>query len=198
MPLYKNLIATRARKLVLATAAAGAVFVLFMLAGVGSATGPLTGSFGTGESILEARYGASEGAARRAEARRSTPRSLRENAVAKSAGGGTSSRQLPTGSRPGASPTAPLPRVPAQPVAPGREASPQGAATPPNSPALSTPVVSVPETPLPTPTLPAVPALPPLPQTPSVPTVPALPTVPSVPSLPAVPEVPVPTVPVLP
>ena len=191
MPLYKNLIATRARKLVLATAAAGAVFVLFMLAGVGSATGPLTGSFGTGESILEARYGAPDGAAGRAEPRRSTA-SQRENAAAKNAGGGASSRQLPRGSRPGATPTAPLPRVPAQPVAPGREANPQGTATSPGSqalPTLETPVVSIPETPLPTPTLPTLPELPPLPEVPSVPAVPLAP------SLPAVPEVPVPTVP---
>ena len=190
MPLFKTLIATRARKLALATAAAGAVFVLFTLAGVGSATGPLAGSFGTGESILEARYGASAGAAGPGELRRPDLGSQRENAAAKNVGS-MSSRQLPKGSRPGVTPTSPLPRVPAQPVAPGRGANPQGTAPSPDSPALptlETPVVSVPETPLPTPTLPALPALAPPPEVPSIPAVPSLPAAPEtlVPSVPGV------------
>ena len=189
MPLVQTLIATRARKLVLAPAAAGAVFALFTLAGIGSATGPFAGSFGPGESILEATYGPSESAAASADLRQPAVRSQRESAVAQNV-----SRQLPRGSSPGATPTSPLPRVPGQPVDPRREATPQGVAPSAGSQVVSAPVVSPPDPPVTTPTLPELPALPPLPEVPSV-TVPSLPAVPPLPPVPAVPQLPVPTVP---
>ena len=198
MPLVQTLIATRARKLVLAAAAAGAVFTLFTLAGVGSATGPFAGSFGPGESILEATYGPSERAAAPADLRQPAVGSQREDAAAQNV-----SRQLPNGSSPGARPTSPLPRVPGQPVDPRRKATPQGVAPSPGSPAVSAPVVSPPDPPVTTPTLPtlpelpALPALPALPEVPSVtvPSLPAVPPLPPLPPVPAVPQLPVPTVP---
>lgn len=199
MPLIQTLIATRARKLLLAAAAAGAVFTLFTLAGVGSATGPFAGSFGPGESILEATYGPSESAAASADLRQPAVGSRRQNAAARNLDGGTS-RQLPSASSPGATPTSPLPRVPGRPVDPRRDATPQGVAPSPGSPAVSAPLVSPPDPPVTTPTLPtlpelpALPALPPLPEVPSV-TAPSLPAVPPLPPVPTVPQLPVPTVP---
>ena len=188
MPLVQSLIATRARKLVLAAAAAGAVFTLFTLAGVGSATGPFAGSFGPGESILEATYGPSESAKASADLRQPAVGSRRDNAAAQDV-----SRQLPKGLSSGARPTSPLPRVPGQPVDPRREATPQGVAPSPGSPAVSASVVLLPDPPVTTPTLPTLPELPALPALPPLPKVPSV-DVPRLPPVLAVPQLPVPTV----
>jgi hypothetical protein len=188
VPLVETLIATRARKVVLAAAAAGAVFTLFTLVGVGAATRPLAGSFGTGESILEARYGSERvvaSGAVRERGRRAERRAAAETIV------GAANRQRSNGSRPTAKPTAPLPGAPGHPAAPRGDAGSQGGAAPspgaPSAPTLETQAVTVPETPpppVPTPTLPTLPAPPELPPLPALP-----------PPLPAVPQAPVPAVP---
>lgn len=148
MPLVQTLVAPRARMLVLAAAAAGSVFTLFTLVGVGAATGPLTSSFGTGESILEARYGGPE-------------RVAGPLPVAVRGGAGRTTKRA-QGPRHSAKPATPLP---------GALRLPSG----PAPPTVRAPAVPVLETPVPAATAPTLPALPAVPPPPAVPQVPELP-----------------------
>lgn len=185
VPFFKPLLAPKIRKYALAAAAAGAVFALFTLVGVGAGVGPFAGSFGSGDSVLEHRYGAAANLEVSDDA--GQPRRLKSqrDAVSAAAVGTTPNRGGPEGPPLEETPPGTLPTVPGVPQGPRGEAGPQSGPVPgaPALPSTATPEVPLPETPPveePALPLPELPPLPPLPPLPALPPVPALPAVPSV------------------
>jgi hypothetical protein len=172
----------RAQAYLFGAAAAGGVFTVFALVGVGGQTGPPTAWFGGGESILEAGDAAS----------------ARVAASSDDGFAGTTSKSisasLPNGSRLDKTQSLSPPGVPAagpgpQPAGPGA----QGDVPPLDPDAPRTDLSPLPSSEAPNPVVPGTPSLP----LPPAPTLPSLPEVPKVvvPEV-ALPQVPVPQVPV--